>query len=44
MTLQLSPAAHAAYSGEGWDDHDAAHIILSDGSATLRFLDPQTFK
>ena len=33
------------YSGEGWGlTHDAAHIILSDGSATLRFLDPQTFK
>ena len=33
------------YSGEGWGlTHDATHIILSDGSATLRFLDPQTFK
>ena len=34
-----------SYTGEGWGlTHDAAHIILSDGSATLRFLDPQTFK
>ncbi len=33
------------YAGEGWGlTHDAAHIILSDGTAKLRFLDPKTFK
>jgi glutamine cyclotransferase len=30
---------------EGWGlTHDAAHLILSDGSATLHFLDPETFR
>lgn len=34
-----------SYDGEGWGlTHDGAHLILSDGSATLRFLDPPTFK
>lgn len=33
------------YSGQGWGlTHDDKHLILSDGSATLRFLDPETFK
>lgn len=33
------------YDGEGWGlTQDGAHIILSDGSATLRFLDPTTFR
>ncbi|HUL82204.1 MAG TPA: glutaminyl-peptide cyclotransferase, partial [Gammaproteobacteria bacterium] len=33
------------YSTEGWGlTHDGQHLILSDGSATLRFLDPATFK
>ena len=33
------------YSTEGWGlTHDREHLILSDGSATLRFLDPATFK
>lgn len=33
------------YEGEGWGlTHDGASIILSDGTATLRFLDPATFK
>jgi glutamine cyclotransferase len=31
--------------GEGWGlAHDGKRLILSDGSATLRLLDPQTFK
>jgi glutamine cyclotransferase len=31
------------YAGEGWGlTNDGRHLILSDGSATLRFLDPQT--
>lgn len=33
------------YDGEGWGlTQDGAHLILSDGSATLRFLDPETFR
>lgn len=32
------------YPTEGWGlTHDGAHLIMSDGSATLRFLDPVTF-
>jgi glutamine cyclotransferase len=32
------------YTGEGWGlTHDDKSIILSDGSAQLRFLDPATF-
>lgn len=32
------------YEGEGWGlTHDGTHFIMSDGSATLRFRDPQTF-
>lgn len=32
------------YKGEGWGlTHDGAHLIMSDGSAQLRFLDPATF-
>lgn len=33
------------YAGEGWGlTEDGRNLILSDGSATLRFLDPQTFR
>jgi glutaminyl-peptide cyclotransferase len=33
------------YQGEGWGlTQDGVHIILSDGSSSLRFLDPQTFQ
>lgn len=33
------------YPGEGWGlTHDGTHLIMSDGSSTLRFLDPQTFR
>lgn len=32
-----------AYAGEGWGlTHDGARLILSDGTPTLRFLDPLT--
>ena len=32
------------YEGEGWGlTQDGRHLILSDGTATLRFLNPQTF-
>lgn len=33
------------YSGEGWGlTFDGAHLIMSDGTSTLRFLDPETFE
>ncbi len=33
------------YSGEGWGiTHDDHHLIISDGTSTLRFLDPKTFR
>lgn len=32
------------YSGEGWGlTHDGQHLIMSDGTSNLRFLDPNTF-
>jgi len=32
------------YKGEGWGiTHDNKQLIMSDGSASLRFLDPQSF-
>jgi glutamine cyclotransferase len=34
-----------SYTGEGWGlTKDSGRIILSDGSSTLRFLDPQTLQ
>jgi glutaminyl-peptide cyclotransferase len=33
------------YRGEGWGlTHDGTHLIMSDGTSTLRFLDPATFR
>lgn len=33
------------YEGEGWGlTNDGTHLIMSDGSATLRFVDPQDFR
>jgi glutamine cyclotransferase len=33
------------YSTEGWGiTHDGTRLIMSDGTATLHFLDPQTFE
>jgi glutamine cyclotransferase len=33
------------YKGEGWGlTHDGARIIMSDGTSSLRFLDPATLK
>lgn len=33
------------YAGEGWGlTHDGTYLIVSDGSSTLRFLDPKTFR
>lgn len=34
-----------SYSGEGWGlTHDGKSLIMSDGTSTLRFLDPKDFK
>jgi glutamine cyclotransferase len=33
------------YPTEGWGiTHDGEHLIMSDGTSTLHFLDPQTFE
>ena len=33
------------YTGEGWGlTHDGARLIMSDGSSSLRFLDPATLR
>ena len=35
----------ASYSGEGWGlTQDGTHLILSDGTASIRFLDPETLE
>ena len=32
------------YAGEGWGlTHDGESLVMSDGTSTLRFLDPETF-
>jgi len=34
-----------SYPTEGWGlTHDGKHLIMSDGSSTLTFLDPETYK
>ena len=34
-----------SYNGEGWGlTHDGTNLILSNGSSTLSFLDPETFQ
>jgi len=41
-TFQL--AGRFAYRGEGWGlTHDGQHLIMSNGTDTLQFLDPSTF-
>jgi glutaminyl-peptide cyclotransferase len=33
------------YTGQGWGlTHDARRLIMSDGTSTLRFLDPETLR
>ena len=33
------------YSGEGWGiTHDGRNLIVSDGTSSLRFIDPKTFR
>ena len=39
------PIARHNYSGQGWGiTNDGTHLIMSDGTSTLRFLDPDTFR
>lgn len=41
----FAPKGEFTYTGEGWGlTGDSTHLILSDGSDRLRFLDPQSFK
>ena len=41
----LEPRGEHAYEGEGWGlTHDSTRLILSDGTAALRFLDPLTLE
>ncbi|MHB8526537.1 MAG: glutaminyl-peptide cyclotransferase [Candidatus Acidiferrales bacterium] len=43
LTFRLLRTFH--YRGEGWGlTQDGSHIILSDGSSSIRFLNPQTFQ
>lgn len=40
----IRPSGQFRYDTEGWGlTHDGEHLIMSDGSATLTFLDPITF-
>ena len=40
----LEPQSTFEYPGDGWGlTHDNHRLIMSDGSAKLRFLDPETF-
>jgi glutaminyl-peptide cyclotransferase len=41
----FKPLRTFSYIGEGWGmTHDASRLIMSDGTASLRFLDPKTLK
>lgn len=40
----IRPSGRFRYDTEGWGlTHDGEHLIMSDGSATLYYLDPVTF-
>ena len=44
-TDDLTDIRSFSYSGEGWGlTHDGNHLILSNGSSTLSFLDSETFQ
>lgn len=41
----FEPLRTFRYTGEGWGlTQDGTHLIMSDGSATLRYLDPETLQ
>jgi len=43
--VSLSPRRTFAYSGEGWGlTHDQQGLVLSDGTADLRFFEPVTLR
>jgi glutaminyl-peptide cyclotransferase len=43
--FSFSPRGTFAYDSEGWGlTHDGTQLILSDGSAYLKFLDPKSFR
>jgi len=43
--FSFSLRARLHYSGEGWGlTHDQTSLILSDGSPTLKFLNPESFR
>jgi glutamine cyclotransferase len=43
QTLRVLQQFH--YAGEGWGlTHDGTHLIMSNGSSTLQFLDPRTYR
>lgn len=43
--FSLRPVKQFTYTGEGWGmTHTASQLITSDGTATLRFRDPNTFQ
>jgi glutaminyl-peptide cyclotransferase len=45
LILQPQPVTQFTYTGEGWGmTHNATELITSDGTATLRFRDPNTFQ
>ncbi|MBN1763185.1 MAG: glutaminyl-peptide cyclotransferase [Methanomicrobia archaeon] len=44
-TESFSLTRNFTYATEGWGlTHDGTHLILSDGTATLHFVDPETFE
>lgn len=41
----LKPVREARFSGEGWGlTNDDKHLIMSDGTHVIRFVDPETFR
>jgi len=43
--FSLKPVKQFTYTGEGWGmTHTATEVVTSDGSATLRFRNPETFE
>jgi glutamine cyclotransferase len=44
-SLEFLVVGHFTYDGEGWGlTNDGTNLILSDGTSTIRYLDPATFK
>ena len=42
--VTFAPQGSFSYTGEGWGlTHDGRQLIMSDGTSTLRFRDPETF-